>query len=170
MRLFSTPSFFTLDDLLLAQTQALYDVEQRLSRSLRSMAEAVCSKRLNTALNEYRRKSERQLARLEILFQMLGMTAGTEACEPMKALIAEGDEILRADGELEVKDAAIIAVVERIAHYQIAAYGSASTITRQLGYDQIDALLKESLEEESAALEEFTEIAETSVNLALVRA
>ena len=101
---------------------------------------------------------------------MLGMTAGTETCEPMKALIAEGDEILRADGELEVKDAAIIAVVERIAHYQIAAYGSAGTITRQLGYDQIDVLLKESLDEESAALEEFTEIAETSVNLALVRA
>ena len=34
--------------------------------------------------------------------------------------------------------------------------------------DPIDLLLKESLEEESAALEEFTEIAETSVNLARV--
>ena len=27
---------------------------------------------------------------------MLGMTAGTEICEPMKALIAEGDQILQA--------------------------------------------------------------------------
>jgi ferritin-like metal-binding protein YciE len=168
MRLFSTPTFCTLDDLLLAQTQALYDVEQRLCRSLRHMAEAVCSKRLGTSLSEYSRQSERQLARLEILFQMLSMTAGTETCEPMKALIAEGDEILHAEGELEVKDAAIIAVAQRIAHYQIAAYGSAGTIARQLGYDQIDLLLKESHDEESAALEEFTEIAETSVNLARV--
>jgi ferritin-like metal-binding protein YciE len=168
MRLFSTPTFCTLDDLLLAQTQALYDVEQRLSRSLRSIAEAVCSKRLSNALSEYRRKSERQLARLEILFQMLGMTAGNETCEPMKALIAEADEIVRAEGELEVKDAAIITVAQRIAHYQIAVYGSIGTIARQLGYDRIDLLLKESLEEESAALEEFTEIAETSVNLARV--
>jgi ferritin-like metal-binding protein YciE len=60
--------------------------------------------------------------------------------------------------------------LQRIAHAQIAAYGSARTITRQLGCDQIDVLLKDSLEEEKAALERFTEIAETSVNLALVRA
>ena len=53
-------------------------------------------------------------------------------------------------------------------HHQVAAYGSAGTIARQLGYDKIDVLLKESLEEELAALEEFTEIAETSVNLARV--
>ena len=170
MRLFSTPTFCTLDDLLLAQTQALYDIEHRLCRCLRSMAEAVASKRLSTALAEYSRESERQLARLEVLFQLLGMAAGTETSEAIKALIAEGEEILRAEGELEVKEAALIAVVQRIAHDQIAAYGSARSITRQLGYDQIDALLKDSLEEESAALERFTEIAETSVNLALVRA
>ena len=170
MRLFSTPTFCTLDDLFLVQTQSLYDVEQRLSRSLRSMAESVSSRQLSTTLHNYSRESERQLARLEVLFQMLGMTAGSETCEAMKAMIAEADEMLRAEGELEVKDAAIIAVAQRIAHYQIAAYGSAGTIVRQLGYDQIDMLLKDSLEEELAAIEEFTEIAETSVNLALVRA
>jgi ferritin-like metal-binding protein YciE len=168
MRLFSTPTFCTLDDLLLTQTQVLYDVEQRLCRSLRTMAEGVGGNRLSIALNEYSRESERQLARLEILFQMLGMTAGTESCEPMKALITEGEEILRAEGELEVKDAAIISVAQRIAHYQVAAYGSAGTIVRQLGYDQIDMLLKESLDEELATIEEFTEIAESSVNLARV--
>jgi ferritin-like metal-binding protein YciE len=96
------------------------------------------------------------------------MAAGNETCEPMKALIAEADEILRAEGELEVMDAALIAVAQRVAHAQIAMYGSVATIARQLGYDQIDMLLKESLAEELAAIEEFTEIAETSVNLARV--
>jgi ferritin-like metal-binding protein YciE len=86
----------------------------------------------------------------------------------MKALIAEGEEIFPAEGELEVKDAAIISVSHRIAHYQVAAYGSAGTIARQLGYDQFDVLLKESLEEELAAVEELSEIAETTVNLARV--
>jgi ferritin-like metal-binding protein YciE len=168
MRLFSSPTFCTLNDLLLLETQSLYDVEQRLSRSLRVMAESVGSKRLSLALEEYGRQSERQLARLEILFQMLGMTAGNETCEAMKAMIAQGDEIVRAEGELEVKDAAIIAVAQRLAHYQIAAYESASTISRQLGYNQIDAVLKDSLKEEVAAVERFTDIAESSVNLALV--
>jgi ferritin-like metal-binding protein YciE len=168
MRLFSMPTFCTLNDLILLQTQSLYDVEQRLCRSLRPMAEAVCSKRLSIALGEYRRESERQLARLEVLFQMLGMAAGNETCEAMQAMIAEGDEILRAEGELEVKDAAIIALLQRIVHYQIAAYDSASTISRQLGFNQIDAVLKDSLKEETMALERFSDIAESSVNLALV--
>ena len=67
-----------------------------------------------------------------------------------------------------MKDAAILAVAQRIAHHQLAAYESASTISRQLGHNQIDMLLKESLKEESAALERFSEIAESSINLALV--
>jgi ferritin-like metal-binding protein YciE len=161
-------TFATLEDLFLVQAQSLYDVEQRLLRSLRNMAESVSSRQLSTTLHNYSRESERQLARLEVLFQMLGMTCGAESCEAMKALIAEADEVFQSEGEPEVKDAAIIAVVERIAHYQIAVYNSARTITRQLGYDQIDALLKDSLDEESATLEELTDIAENSVNLALV--
>ena len=67
-----------------------------------------------------------------------------------------------------MKDAALIALAQRIAHYQIAAYSSAGTMARQLDYAQIDALLKESLVEESAALVALTEIAESAENLVLV--
>ena len=169
MSLFSMHTFCTLGDLFLLQTQSLYDVEQRLSRAFPKMAEAAASKRLADFFNELGRQSERQLARLEILFQMLGMTAGTEICEPVKALIVEGKEVLEADGEPEVKDAALIALAQRIAHHQIAAYSSAGTMARQLDYAQIDALIKESLVEESAALVMLTEIAETAENLVLVR-
>jgi ferritin-like metal-binding protein YciE len=169
MSLFSMHKFCTLGDLFLLQTQSLYDVEQRLSRAFPKMAEAAASKRLADLFNELGRQSERQLARLEILFQMLGMTAGTEICEPVKALIVEGKEVLEADGEPEVKDAALIALAQRIAHHQIAAYSSAGTMARQLDYGQIDALTKESLVEESAALVMLTEIAESAENLVLVR-
>jgi ferritin-like metal-binding protein YciE len=169
MSLFSMPTFCTLDDLFLVQTQSLYDVEQRLTQALRRMADAISSKRLGIILNELARQSERQLARLEVLFQMLGMTAGTEICEPMKALIAEGDQILHAEGEPEVKEAALVAVLESICHYQIGAYNSAGTIARRLDHVQIDALLRESLDEETAALEKLTEFAESAENLVLVR-
>ncbi len=169
MSLFSMHTFCTLGDLFLLQTQSLYDVEQRLSRAFPKMAEAASSKRLADTFNELGRQSERQLARLEILFQMLGMTAGTEICEPVKALIVEGKQVLEADGEPEVKDAALIALAQRIAHYQIAAYSSAGTMARQLDYAQIDALLKESLVEESTALVALTDIAESAENLVLVR-
>ena len=95
MSLFSMHTFCTLGDLFLLQTQSLYDVEQRLSRAFPKMAEAASSKRLADTFNELGRQSERQLARLEILFQMLGMTAGTEICEPVKALIVEGKRFSR---------------------------------------------------------------------------
>jgi ferritin-like metal-binding protein YciE len=169
MSLFSMPTYCTLDDLFLVQIQSLYDVEHRLSRSFPGMAEAVSSKRLGTLLSELARQSERQLARLEVLLQMLGMTAGTDICEAIKVLIADGDQVLQAEGEPEVKEAALVAVAQRIAHYQIAAYGSARTLARQLDHEQIDALLTESLDEEMAALRQLTEFAETAENLVLIR-
>jgi ferritin-like metal-binding protein YciE len=168
MSRFFTPTFCSMGDLLILQTQSLYDAEQRLGPALRTMAESVCSTRLSGALTEYSRECERQLARLDVLFEMLAFAAVHETCEPIKALISEGEGILRAEGELGVKDAAIIALAQRIAHHKIAAYDSASTISRQLGHDQIDKLLKESLSENLSALERFAEIAEASINLALV--
>lgn len=161
MGLFSTHTLYTLDDLLLLQIQNLYDIEQRLARSLPRMAEAASSKRLIATFNRHLRETERQVARLEILFQMLGMTAQTETCEAIKVLIAEGDEVIRAEGEPEVIDAALIAVAQRVEHYQIAAYGSARTSARQAGYEEIALLLNESLDEECAADGRLTEIAET---------
>jgi ferritin-like metal-binding protein YciE len=159
MGLFSLPTFDSLDALLLLEVERLYDAEQRLTKALPRMAEAASCKHLVSAFNHHLRETERHVARLEIIFHMQGMTPQTATSEAMKGLIADAFEVIDAEGEPEIKDAALIAAAQRVEHFEIAAYGSAHTFARQLGYDEVARILHEILDEEVAADRKLTEIA-----------
>jgi ferritin-like metal-binding protein YciE len=63
-----------------------------------------------------------------------------------------------------VLNAALIATAQRIAHYEIAGYGSAQMLARALGYDEAAHLLQQTLDEEDAANKRLTDLAETTIN------
>ncbi len=77
--------------------------------------------------------------------------------------------MIGAKGEPEIKDAALIATVQRIEHYEIAGYGTARSFAQHLGLIEVAHLLQQSLGEESAADKVLTAIAEASVNLQATR-
>lgn len=77
----------------------------------------------------------------------------------MKGLIAEGEEVIEADGNGNAKDAALIAAAQRVEHYEIAAYGSAREMATELGFKDAAKTLDETLDEESHADELLTKIA-----------
>jgi len=83
----------------------------------------------------------------------------------MKGLLQEGKEMLDANGDPEVKDAALIAAAQRVEHYEMAGYGTARMFAQRLGWDEPGRLLQSTLEEEKAADEKLTEIAESQVNV-----
>jgi ferritin-like metal-binding protein YciE len=64
---------------------------------------------------------------------MLGHEPKAETCEAMEGLIGEGEEIIDADGDADVKDAALIAAAERVEHYKMAGYGCVRAFARRLG-------------------------------------
>jgi ferritin-like metal-binding protein YciE len=82
----------------------------------------------------------------------------------MKGLIAEGEEVLSAIGDDQVKDAALIAAAQRVEHYEISGYGTARTFARRLGQEDAARLLDKTLSEEAAADKKLTQIAEAKVN------
>jgi ferritin-like metal-binding protein YciE len=82
-----------------------------------------------------------------------------EECEAMKGLIAEGEKVIEADGAPDVRDVALIAAAQRVEHYEIAAYGTARTLAQELGLTDAQALLDETLDEESNADKLLTKIA-----------
>jgi len=159
----------TLDDLFVVQLEDLYDAEQRLTKALPKMAGASSNGRLKSAFEEHLRQTEQHVARLEKIFQILGITAKRETCEAMKGLIAEGDEAISADGNPDVKDAALIAAAQRVEHYEIAGYGTVRTFAKRLGQEEIARILQQTLQEEEATDKKLTEIAESSVNVGAAR-
>lgn len=154
----------TFDELFVEQLQDLYDAEQRLTKALPKMAAAASDQALKTAFQEHLRQTEGQVSRLEQVFQIIGVPAKSKTCEAMKGLISEGEEIISASGDPNVKDAGLIAAAQRVEHYEIAGYGSARTFAQRLGRQDAARLLQQTLDEEAATDKKLTSLAEQSIN------
>ena len=165
MKLFTSLEFNSLEDLFIEQIEDLYDAEKRLTQALPKMAEASHSPDLRSAFQTHLRETEGHVVRLERIFQKLGRSPERETCEAMKGLIAEGEAMISAKGDPNVKDAALIAAAQRVEHYEIAAYGTVRTFARQLGREAIASELQETLDEEGNADKILTEITEGVLNI-----
>jgi ferritin-like metal-binding protein YciE len=154
----------TLDDVLQAELKDLYSAERQLVDALPVIANAASSKDLKEAMNEHLDETRGHLKRLEDVFEAIGIRPESEHCAGMEGLIKEGSEIAKAKGNGDARDAALIGAAQRVEHYEIAAYGTARTLAQQLGHSEAARLLDQTLDEESAADQTLTEIAEQSVN------
>lgn len=166
MGLFTSEEFNSLEELFLHQLKDLYDAEHRLIDALPKMKEKASCAALKEAFDSHLQETERQIERLEMIFENLGEEAERVKCKAMAGLIAEGDEVLDATGDADVLDAALIAAAQRVEHYEIAGYGTARAFARRLGNTYAAELLQQSLAEEGAADHKLTSIAEKGVNAA----
>ena len=156
----------SLDDVLEAELKDLYSAEKQLVEALPDIAEAATSKDLKDAVKQHLEETRGHVKRLEEVFQAIGIEAESEHCDGMEGLISEGSEVAETKGDGDARDAALIGAAQRVEHYEIAAYGTARSIARQLGHTEAARLLDQTLDEESAADEKLTQIAESSVNSA----
>lgn len=159
-----------LENVLELQLRDLYSAEEQLIEALPKMSEAASSPSLKSAFQNHLAETKRQKGRLEQAFKLLGKEVQSETCDAMEGLISEGNEVISADGEPEVRDAALIAAAQRVEHYEMAGYGCARAFARQLGHDSVANLLKETLDEERQADKKLTEVAESFINEAAARA
>jgi ferritin-like metal-binding protein YciE len=153
-----------LDDLLKEQLADLHDAENQLVEALPKMADAAGTQELKDAFKQHLEQTREHVQRLEQVFQKLGGMPQPKRCKAMEGLLKEGEEVLKQDGDQDVKDAALIASAQRVEHYEIAGYGCVRTYAEQLGNQEVGRLLQTTLDEEGQTDEKLTRIAETIVN------
>jgi ferritin-like metal-binding protein YciE len=151
--------FGSLQDVFEAQLGDLYDAEKQLLTALPKMAGAASADQLREAFETHLQETRGHVERLESVISDLGIPMPTESCKAMRGLIAEGDEVVNATGDPAAKDAALIAAAQRVEHYEIAGYGTVSTLARELDHHDAAATLDDTLGEESKADELLTKIA-----------
>ena len=83
----------------------------------------------------------------------------------MKGLVKEGETIVNAKGDKDVRDAGLIGAAQPVEHYEMAGYGTARALARCLGENQVAEILQMTLTEEGEANKRLTSIAEGQVNL-----
>ena len=154
----------TLKELYVNELRDLYNAENQLIKALPKMAKGASSDELKDAFEKHLEQTKGHVQRLEEVFEELGEKTRGKTCQAMKGLIEEGSEILKADGEASVLDAAIIVAAQKVEHYEIASYGSVRTFAQLLGQDTSAELLQQTLDEESEANELLNKLAEDIVN------
>ncbi|MEO7463174.1 MAG: DUF892 family protein, partial [Ferruginibacter sp.] len=80
-------------------------------------------------------------------------------CKGTEGLIDEAKKMMKEDLTPEVKDAAIIAAIQKIEHYEISGYGTAKAFALEISLHSIAALLDETLNEEYTADDALTSLA-----------
>jgi ferritin-like metal-binding protein YciE len=108
-----------LRDLYIDELRDIYDAENRLVKALPKLAKASTSKELRSGFEAHLEQTRGHVDRLEEIFESLGEKPAGKKCAGMIGLIKEGEEMLDADFEAEVRDAAIISAAQRVEHYEI---------------------------------------------------
>jgi ferritin-like metal-binding protein YciE len=83
----------------------------------------------------------------------------------MEGLVDEGSDIIQKAAVSEVLDAGLIAVAQRVEHYEMAAYGTLRSFAKILGHKNAVKLLEMTLEEEAETDQRLTNLAEGEINL-----
>jgi ferritin-like metal-binding protein YciE len=154
----------SLKDLYVEELKDLYNAENQLLKALPKMARKASSPDLRAAFEEHLGQTERQVNRLEKIFESLGEKPTGKTCKAMKGLVEEGKEIIEEKGDGSVLDAALIGAAQKVEHYEIASYGTARTFASLLGEEDAVELLQQTLDEEGETDKKLTALAESLVN------
>lgn len=154
----------TLNDVLVHELQDLFSAENQITEALPKMAKAATTDSLRDGFEEHLEQTQTHIERLQEIADVLNISLDGDTCKGMEGLLAEGSKLLKEDHST-VLDAALISAAQRVEHYEIAGYGSASTFAELLGFDDVVDLLNETLDEEKETDAKLTDIAETEVNV-----
>jgi ferritin-like metal-binding protein YciE len=155
----------TLRDLYVEQLHDLYSAETQLVEALPKMAKAATNTQLQAAFTEHLTQTKGHVQRLEQIFTQMGESTKGPTCKGMEGLISEGEEMIKMKGEPAAIDAGLIAAAQRVEHYEIAGYGCVRTYAHQLGDHTNETLLQQTLDEEGAADQKLTTLAESVINI-----
>jgi ferritin-like metal-binding protein YciE len=154
----------TLHDAFVDELRDAYDAEKQLTKALPKLAKAASSPDLRAAFEAHLEETRGQIVRLEQIFANLGEKVRGKHCDGIAGIIEEGKAVMEEDFDEATMDACLIAAGQRAEHYEMAAYGTMVAWARAMGHADAADLLQETLEEEKAADETLSSLAEDGIN------
>ncbi|MGK9174356.1 ferritin-like domain-containing protein [Yokenella regensburgei] len=156
----------SITDLFIHALSDIYSAEKQLSRALSKLAREASSQELSDAFKKHHDETQGQIERIDQIIESdPNLKIKRMKCHAMEGLIDEANEIIEATDKGSVRDAGLIAAAQKVEHYEIASYGTLSTLAGQLGLKKAKVLLDETLQEEKTTDDLLTQIATTKINL-----
>jgi ferritin-like metal-binding protein YciE len=156
----------TLEKLFVMQLKDIFSTEKQLADAFPKIIKAAFNKELKMILREHLEQTKLQASRVQRIFQELGnYKPSGENCDIMEAMLDEMEDLMEENAESNILDAEIIAVLQKIEHYEIASYSTVVTYAKMLGNEMASEMLQESLDEEYETDNRLDKLNEEIVNI-----
>jgi ferritin-like metal-binding protein YciE len=154
----------TLEDLFLDSLADMYYAENQLVKALPKMAKAATNENLRAAFEAHLAETEGHVQKVEGVFEAFDKTPKSKKCHAILGIIKEAEEIASENKKSPTINAALIFAGQKAEHYEIASYGGLRDWAKLLGNENAADILEEILQEEKAADNKLTDLAEEHCN------
>jgi ferritin-like metal-binding protein YciE len=160
------PKIQSLKEVLVDQLKDLYSAESQLIKALPKMAKAAADPNLKKGFLLHLEQTKTHAIRIKSICKDLKVKPAGKKCQATAGLVKEGAEAIEENALPEMKDVMLIAAGQRVEHYEIAAYTTASTLAKALGLDAAAKTLSETLSEEIATDAKLTKASVPAISKA----
>src|SRR5215212_6156854 len=156
------------EDLLTIELKEIHSAERQLTRALPKLQKQVASERLREMLNKRREQGTALIEQLDEIFEEMEVSKGR-----VKNVAAEGllEDMIQHVEEIKgekLLDPVLLASLQKVEHYCIAAWGTAASMGRLMGQQTVVETMEKVLEEGKQFDNDLTELAEQEVNPAML--
>lgn len=154
-----------LRGLFVSEVKDIYYAEKQALDALGEQADAATTDEVRNAFLTHQEETRNQIARLEQVFNSIGVSAEEGSCNAIDGLADDAQRVVSSteSGSL-TRDAGLIIAGQKVEHHEIAAYGSVVTLAQVLGYSEAARLLEQTLNEEKNTDKKLTSLAESFIN------
>ncbi|MDF2766583.1 MAG: hypothetical protein K0S81_3578 [Rhodospirillales bacterium] len=157
-------------ELLLHELHGIEDAESEASRALESQMDEVENSQLQKLLQRRLQQGERLLKEVQKNLEKLNGEGGERENEAARGLIRDAQTLLQEVQSPEMKEAVLIAGVQKLEHYCIAVWGTVKAMAQEMGEQELARTMQRALEEGYKLDEELTRLAESRINPAALEA
>jgi ferritin-like metal-binding protein YciE len=158
------PTPRTAEDILTTELKEIYSAERQLMRTIPKIAKRVNHPALKQALDTRRQQGEVLINDLDETFDEMEVTKSRPKNVAAEGLLEDINQHLEEIEDERLLAPVLIAGLQKVEHYCIAAWGTARSMGRLLGEERVIQSMERVLGEGKQLDEELTRLAEEDVN------
>lgn len=159
----ATRSIDSMHALYVAELQELHSAEQQLRTLVDKLSGTVAYAALSDRLSHYANDLRSRTLEAENVLEKCGALPSKHPDQAMRALVNEAHKMTRVSGT-NIRDAALVASLQRIIHYKIAGYGTIASYAKALGRIEEAASFASYAAQDKNIDAELTELAKSTLN------
>ena len=156
-------------DILVNELKEIHSAERQMSRFLPKLTKRADSEELKKKLQERQEQGEMIIEGLDEAFDHMDVTKARPKNVAVEGLIEDISQHMDSIEDPQLLDPVLLAGIQKIEHYCIAAWGTARSLAQQQGEKTVVQLMERALKQGKEYDDQMTELAEREVNPAMER-